>query len=79
MNVKGGKETQFQIDTGTTCNVIKRSELSGTKYMSKLKETKQVLRMYDSSILKLVGQSVVQFAKPGNMQEIQRQVYGNRQ
>ena len=64
MSIKGGRETKFQVDTGATCNVIKQSELSGTKYMSKLKKTKQVLRMYNSSTLKPVGQSVVQLQNP---------------
>ena len=25
MKIKGGKETKFQIDTGATCNVLKKS------------------------------------------------------
>ena len=44
MYVKGGKEVRFQFDTGATCNVIKMSGI-GTKYASKLKGTKQALRM----------------------------------
>ncbi|CAB3981086.1 Hypothetical predicted protein [Paramuricea clavata] len=64
MNIKGGKETSFQVDTGATCNVIKRKELSGTKYMNKMKKTKQVLKMYNSSTLKPVGQCMVQLQNP---------------
>jgi hypothetical protein len=47
MNIKGGRETSFQVDTGATCNVIKQKELSGTKYMKKMNKTKQVLKMYN--------------------------------
>jgi hypothetical protein len=47
MNIKGGRETSFQVDTGATCSVIKRNELVGTKYMKKMKKTKQVLKNQD--------------------------------
>ncbi len=64
MNIKGGRETSFQVDTGATCNVIKRNELVGTKYMKKMKKTKQVLKMYNSSTLKPIGQCMVQLQNP---------------
>ena len=32
MDIKGGNTIKFQIDTGATCNVLKESELKGTKY-----------------------------------------------
>ena len=32
MKIKGGKETKSQIDTGATCNILKKSKLNGTKY-----------------------------------------------
>ena len=41
MKIKGGKDTKFQIDTGATCNVLKKSELNGTKYERKIKPTAQ--------------------------------------
>ena len=37
MKIKGGNTTKFQIDTGATCNVLKRSELKGTKYERRIK------------------------------------------
>ena len=35
MTIKGGRNTSFQIDTGATCNVIRATELRGTKYEKK--------------------------------------------
>lgn len=32
MQIKGGKITRFQVDTGATCNVIRLGELQDTKY-----------------------------------------------
>jgi hypothetical protein len=32
MKIKGGKETKSQIDTGATCNILKKSKLNSTKY-----------------------------------------------
>ncbi len=64
MNIKGGREMSFQVDTGATCNMIKRNELVGIKYMKKVKRTKQVLKMYNSSTLKPIGQCMVQLRNP---------------
>ena len=32
MKIKGGETSKFQIDTGATCNVIRKKELKDTKY-----------------------------------------------
>jgi len=41
-------------------NVIKMSDIMGTKYASKLKETKQILRMFNSTIFKPLGNCTIQ-------------------
>ena len=69
MKIRGGKETQFQIDTGATCNVIKRSDLMGTKYANNIEHTAQVLTMYNSTALKPAGKCRVQLTNPGNNQK----------
>jgi hypothetical protein len=55
MKIKGGKDTKFQIDTGATCNVLKKSELNGTKYERKIKPIAQVLKMYNNSAINPLG------------------------
>ena len=54
----------FPINTGATCNVIKLNKLVGMKYMTKMKKTKQVLKMYNSSTLKPIRQCTVQLQNP---------------
>ena len=69
MKIKGGSETTFQVDTGATCNVIRSGELRGTKYENNVTATNQVLKMYNSSPLKPVGQCCVQLTNPQNSQK----------
>lgn len=64
MYIKEGKEVHFQVNTGATCNVIKMSAIMGRKYASKLKETKQVFRMLNSTTLKLLGNCTIQLRNP---------------
>ena len=66
MTIKGGRNTSFQIDTGATCNVIRATELRGTKYEKKVFATDQVLRMYNSSPLVPTGICYVQLTNPTN-------------
>ena len=66
MTIKGGRNASFQIDTGATCNVIRASELRGTKYEKKVFATDQVLRMYNSSPLVPTGICYVQLTNPTN-------------
>ncbi len=64
MKIKGGKDTTFQIDTGATCNVLKKSELTGTKYERRIKPTAQVLRMYNNSAINPMGKCKIQLQDP---------------
>ena len=66
MTIKGGRNTSFQIDTGATCNVIRATQLRGTKYEKKVFATDQVLRMYNSSPLVPTGICYVQLTNPTN-------------
>ena len=66
MKIKGGHEKIFQVDTGTTCNVIRAGELSGTKYKDKVTRTSQVLKMYNSSPFRPVGKCRIQLTNPRN-------------
>ena len=50
MKVKAGPETNFQIDTGATCDVLKLSSIKGTKYANKVTPTNQVLKMYNAGL-----------------------------
>lgn len=69
MKIKGGQNTSFQVDTGATCNVIRRKELLGTKYEKNITKTNQVLRMYNSSPLIPTGICYVQLTNPANGQK----------
>lgn len=64
MKIKGGKETKFQIDTGATCNVIRKSELKGTKYERNIKPTTQLLKMFNNTALTPIGKCRVQLQDP---------------
>ena len=44
MKIKGRKTSKFQIDTGATCNVIRKKELKGTKYEKRIKPQHTFLR-----------------------------------
>ena len=59
MKIKGGETSKFQIDTGATCNVIRKKELKGTKYEKRIKPAAHVLKMYTSS-LSPVGKCKIQ-------------------
>ena len=59
MKIKGGETSKFQIDTGATCNVIRKKELKGTKYEKRIKPAAHVLKMYKSS-LSPVGKCKIQ-------------------
>ena len=69
MTIKGGNKTKFQIDTGATCNVLKKSELKGTKYERNIKPTTQVLKMYNNTALKPVGKCKIQLQYPETKQK----------
>ena len=60
MKLKGGPEINFQIDTGTTCDVLKLSSIKGTKYVNKIMPTNHVLKMYNASTLRPLGKCKVQ-------------------
>ena len=60
MKVKAGPETNFQIDTGATCDVLKLSSIKGTKYANKITPTNQVLKMYNPSMLRPLSKCKVQ-------------------
>ena len=66
MKIKGGKETKFQIDTGASCNVLKKSELNGPKYERKIKPTAQVLKMCNNSAINPLGECKVQLQNPAS-------------
>ena len=69
MKIKGGNTTKFQIDTGATCNVLKRSELKGTKYERRIKPTAHVLKMYNNSSLTPLGKCKIQVQDPTTKQK----------
>lgn len=69
MNTKVWKEASFQMDTRATCNVIKLRDLAGTKYASKLKKTKPVFKMYNSTTLKPIGQCLAQLSNPETLKK----------
>ena len=50
MKIKGGETSKFQIDTGATCNVIRKKELKDTKYEKLIKPAAHVLKMYKQLI-----------------------------
>ena len=54
------KTSKFQIDTGATCNVIRKKELKGTKYEKRIKPAAHVLKMYNKSSLSPVGKCKIQ-------------------
>ena len=60
MKIKGGETSKFQIDTGATCNVIRKKELKGTKYEKRIKPAAHVLKMYNKSSLSPVGKCKIQ-------------------
>ena len=64
--IKGHHEKIFQVDSGATWNVIRAGELSGTKYEDKVTHTSQVLKMYNSSPLRLDGKCRIQLTNPLN-------------
>ena len=64
MKIKSTKDTTVQIDTGATYNVLKKSELTGTKYEQKINQTAQVLRMYNNSAINPVGKCKIQLQNP---------------
>ena len=66
VKIKGGYEAVFQVDTASTCNVIRAGELRGTKYESKVTHMNQVLKMYNSLPLRPVGKCHVQLTNPQN-------------
>lgn len=66
MKIKGGREITFQVDTGATCNVIRSCELLGTKYENNIASTTQILKMFNSSPLKPIGNCRVQLTNPQN-------------
>ena len=66
MKIKGGREITFQVDTGATCNVIRSCELLGTKYEKSITSTTQILKMFNSSPLKPIGNCRVQLTNPQN-------------
>ena len=68
MDIKGGNTTKLQIDTGATCNVLKESELKGTKYQRRIKPTMQVLKMYNNHHFPL-------WARPTNQEKIQSSIH----
>ena len=61
MQIKGGKSTEFQIDTGATCNVLRKSELKGTKYERRIRRSPHLLKMYINSTL---GKCKIQVRDP---------------
>ena len=60
MKIKGGETSKFQIDTGATCNVIRKKELKDTKYEKRIKPAAHVLKMYNNSSLSPVGKCKIQ-------------------
>ena len=64
MQIKGGKSTKFQIDTGATCNVLRKSELKGTKYERRIRPSPHVLKMYNNSTLTPLGKCKIQVRDP---------------
>ena len=69
MKIKGGNTTKFQIDTGATCNVLKRSELKGTKYEQRIKPTAHIVKMYNNSSLTPLGKCKIQVQDPTTKQK----------
>ena len=55
MKKEGGERSKFQIDTGATCNVIRKKKLKCTKYEKRIKPAAHVLKMYNNSSLSPVG------------------------
>ena len=49
---------------GATCNVLKESELKGTKYQWHIKPTVQVLKMYNNSSLTPLGECKIELKDP---------------
>ena len=64
MQIKGGKSTEFQIDTGATCNVLRKRELKGTKYERRIRCSPHVLKMYNNSTLIPLGKCKIQVRDP---------------
>ena len=64
MQIKGGKSTEFQINTGVTCNVLRKSELKGTKYEQRIRRSPHVLKMYNNSTLIPLGKCKIQVRDP---------------
>ena len=62
--IKGVKVIVFQIHTGATCNVIKASEIIGTKYQKQVAQTTQLLTMFNSTTLNSAGKCMIQVANP---------------
>ena len=60
MKIKGGETSKFQIDTGATCNVIRKKELKYTKYEKRIKPAAHVLKMCNNSSLSPVGKCKIQ-------------------
>ena len=60
MIIKEGAEVNFQVDTGATCDVLKFSTITGTKYANRITPTNQVLKMYNASTLRPLGKCKVQ-------------------
>ncbi|XP_062508014.1 uncharacterized protein LOC134184356 [Corticium candelabrum] len=56
-------QIKFQIDTGATCNVIRRQEVP---ISTRLEQTKQVLTLYDGSRIKPLGRCTLGVRNPKN-------------
>ena len=60
MKLKGGPEINFQIDTGTMCDVLKLSSIKGTKYANRITPTnpqspQNVQRLYAQAAWEVKG------------------------
>ena len=57
------RQIKFQIDTGATCNVIRRQDMP---IATRLEQTKQVLTLYDGSRIKPLGRCTLEVRNPKN-------------
>ena len=58
-----GRRTKFQLDTGATCNVLRKLDL---KTAANLKEANQILSLYDGANIKPLGKCQMTVRNPKN-------------